>query len=160
MGPRQMSSEQPRVFDFYPLEDRILLSGEGMDGAETAPDADIVAAMLAEVGDADAQAPDQEFAAAVNSFDIDALNAQQDVADVPNFDPASHWKWSSSMPRSTMPKRSWMDCEMTVTARLNGWSLNLRPIKTVSSRSARHSPNFQASTPFTSLVMETARDCN
>ena len=34
------SSKRTRVFDFYPLEDRILLSGEGLDGAEMSVDAD------------------------------------------------------------------------------------------------------------------------
>ena len=31
----------PRVFDFYQLEDRVLLSGEGLDGADAAPEVDV-----------------------------------------------------------------------------------------------------------------------
>jgi hypothetical protein len=45
-----------RTFDFYPLEDRILLSGEGMDAAEVSADADVTAALMAELVDAEGQA--------------------------------------------------------------------------------------------------------
>ena len=82
----------PRVFDFYQLEDRILLSGEGLEGVDAAPDvdADLSASLLAEMS-ADGQATDNATVAAalmtpVQNGDDHALI--DDVADVPIFDPA------------------------------------------------------------------------
>ncbi len=83
MGAR----EQPRVFDFYPLEDRILLSGEGIDGSELSVDADaaISASLMAEVF-ADGQASEAPaVTAALSAHPVG--NDQQDsndIADAPD----------------------------------------------------------------------------
>ena len=86
-----MGSRQPsRVFDFYPLEDRILLSGEGLDGAEMSVDGDpdFAASLLADMA-ADGEASiDPALAAGLDPTSGDAIAAQQDVADSPTFDPA------------------------------------------------------------------------
>ena len=51
-----MSGQKPkRVFDFYPLEDRVLMSGTGVDGLEglDAPvDIDLAEALLVQVAEA------------------------------------------------------------------------------------------------------------
>ena len=54
-----MNRESQRLFDFYPLEDRILLSGEGFDGADVAPDADLTAALMAEFADVEGQSSEE-----------------------------------------------------------------------------------------------------
>ena len=53
------ANDQPRVFDFYPLEDRILLSGEGADGVDAAHvDGALLDALVAEAaGEAAAADP-------------------------------------------------------------------------------------------------------
>lgn len=57
-----MSEQKPkRVFDFYPLEDRVLMSGTGADGLEglDAPvDIDLAEALLAQVAEADGMVTD------------------------------------------------------------------------------------------------------
>ncbi|MDF1842340.1 MAG: hypothetical protein P1U77_12960 [Rubripirellula sp.] len=46
-----MSPNLPRVFEFYPLEDRFLLSGDSVDAADLCvdPDAAIADALLADL---------------------------------------------------------------------------------------------------------------
>ncbi len=83
-------SRQSRIFDFYPLEDRILLSGEGLDGAEMSVDADpdFAASLLADrTADGEASV-DPALAASVDPTSADAIAVPQDVADSPTFDPA------------------------------------------------------------------------
>ena len=79
-----MGKQEPsRVFDFYPLEDRILLSGEGLEGAEAAPEVDpeLTASLMAEM------APEGQ--ATPNHPSHEHQDPQQnDLADVPPFDPA------------------------------------------------------------------------
>ncbi|MEM8672094.1 MAG: DUF2341 domain-containing protein, partial [Planctomycetota bacterium] len=84
-----------RVFDFYPLEDRILLSGEGLDGVDAGIDADptLTEALLADI-DAEGEAaqngnatlPASENAPSPNSDSSDTETTDQDG--VPVFDPA------------------------------------------------------------------------
>ncbi len=76
-----------RVFDFYPLEDRILLSGEGLDGAELAPDADFVASLMAEIAEAEGQpSADPALVAADDALAAGSIPAENDFADAPTFD--------------------------------------------------------------------------
>ena len=89
-----MDQHQPtRVFDFYPLEDRILLSGEGIDVAEAAPevDADLSASLMAEIS-ADGQATDTRAVAVTSSQNEQGSGhvelGTDDLADPPVFDPA------------------------------------------------------------------------
>ena len=85
------NKQQPRIFDFYPLEDRILLSGEGIDGSELTvdADADVSASLFAEAM-ADGQVTDDPAVAATllppatGEQDTDS----NDFADAPTFDPA------------------------------------------------------------------------
>ena len=82
-----MGKQKPsRVFDFYPLEDRILLSGEGLDGAEAAPevDPDLTASLLAEIS-SDGQSTS---ATTIESTDPHQSAADNDLAGDPQFDPA------------------------------------------------------------------------
>ena len=80
-----MSQQAQRTFDFYPLEDRILLSAEGADEIQLAePDPELVAALLPD-STADGEAPKQ--APPLVATD-DSLPATTDVADLPVFDPA------------------------------------------------------------------------
>ncbi|MDE0866601.1 MAG: DUF4347 domain-containing protein, partial [Rubripirellula sp.] len=44
------NTSKRRVFDFYPLENRILLSGDTLDGAEVPGGEDVAAVLMAEVG--------------------------------------------------------------------------------------------------------------
>ncbi len=84
------SNKRSRIFDFYPLEDRILLSGEGLDGAEMSVDADpdFAASLLADMT-ADGEASvDPALAAGLDPTSGDAIAVPQDVADSPTFDPA------------------------------------------------------------------------
>ena len=87
------NKKRPRIFDFYPLEDRVLLSGEGLDGAEVSvdPDAEISAALMADV-DADGEAAENPAVAAAlvspagNNEEHESKSS--DLADMPTFDPA------------------------------------------------------------------------
>ncbi len=70
-----LATNEKRVFDFYPLEDRVLLSGEGLDGLDAVDvHADLADTLLAEaaaMADADGQAPDppsQQQASAPDEF--------------------------------------------------------------------------------------------
>ena len=91
--PTMGKDKSPRVFEFYQLEDRILLSGEGLEGAEAAPavDADLCATMLAEMS-ADGQATDEPAVAAALMTSAPSAQDQDwapsDLADTPIFDPA------------------------------------------------------------------------
>lgn len=86
------NSDSKRSFEFYPLENRILLSGEGLDGGEL-PDVDpeLVASLVSEV-DADGQAiEDRANMATLNPTLAQATEATEDsrdFADSPTFDPA------------------------------------------------------------------------
>ncbi len=85
------ATDTSRVFDFYPLEDRILLSGEGMEGAEVAVDGDVSAAILAALGEADGEfQPDPVISAALVPPVVseEAESTSEDLADTPTFDPA------------------------------------------------------------------------
>ena len=85
-----LNKNNGRVFDFYPLEDRILLSGEGLDGVDVdaAPDADLVSALTAEFADADGQAMESPSGDLDQVADADAVTAaDHDLADTPTFDP-------------------------------------------------------------------------
>ena len=52
-----MAKKKRRVFEFYALEDRVLLSGEGTEGLDGIQDADpeLTNALLAETSDSDSQ---------------------------------------------------------------------------------------------------------
>ena len=86
-----MANKQQRIFDFYPLEDRVLLSGEGLDGADLSVDADLdlTASLLAEVT-ADGQATEDPAVAAALVAPAAGNDEQDsnDLADAPTFDPA------------------------------------------------------------------------
>ena len=81
--PTMGTEKSSRVFDFYPLEDRVLLSGEGLDGAEGAPepDAELAASLMAEMS-ADGQAPTND------PSDQQDPSHFADQSDLPAFDPA------------------------------------------------------------------------
>ena len=89
----------PRVFDFYQLEDRILLSGEGLEGADAAPDvdADLSASLLAEMS-ADGQATDNAAAAAAlitPASDVRRSRFGRQISLThPSSIPPCHWKLS------------------------------------------------------------------
>ena len=78
--------ETSRVFDFYPLEDRILLSGEGLEGAELAPDVDpeLTASLMAEMA-ADGQATNQVPS---DQTEPNSPTDSSDAIDPKIFDPA------------------------------------------------------------------------
>ena len=79
-----MDKQKPtRVFDFYPLEDRILLSGEGVDVADAAPevDPDLTATLMSEMAAEGHVTPN-------DPNDEDQNTNETDLADVPEFDPA------------------------------------------------------------------------
>ena len=86
---------QPHVFDFYPLEDRVLLSGEGVDGPDASIDAEqaITASLL--LGDVSPEGEGIDTSTSeVSSEAKPAGNDPQsptviyDVADAPTLDPA------------------------------------------------------------------------
>ena len=86
--------ESKRRFDFYQLEDRILLSGEGLDGAEMVEgDPAFAAALMAELEMAEGQVlEDPAVAAVLNPTAILAHDETSeeagDLADTHTFDPA------------------------------------------------------------------------
>ncbi|GAA4443745.1 VCBS domain-containing protein [Novipirellula rosea] len=74
-----------REFDFYPLEDRILLSGDGLDGLGGAMDIDfdLEAALLSQLSDADGEVAGDGATAAPQP-----LTHDQDVSDIATDDVA------------------------------------------------------------------------
>ncbi|WP_372722763.1 DUF4347 domain-containing protein, partial [Novipirellula sp.] len=74
-----------REFDFYPLEDRILLSGDGLDGLDGAMDIDfdLEAALLSQLSEADG-----EVVGDVATPTLQPLLPDQDVIDVATDDVA------------------------------------------------------------------------
>ncbi|MEM8671871.1 MAG: DUF4347 domain-containing protein, partial [Planctomycetota bacterium] len=80
---RLLRTEPPHVFDFYPLEDRILLSGEGIDGVDIgpAPDPALTEALLADF------APDGE-ALDLNQQTPGSSNVPNEHADALLIDPS------------------------------------------------------------------------
>ncbi|MGB7326931.1 MAG: DUF4347 domain-containing protein, partial [Rubripirellula sp.] len=90
-------SRKKRNFDFYALEDRVLLSGEGLDGADIDIDAaDLSAALLDQLGAADGQLLANSDASAplvaapqnADDADSDDIGDINDLADLATFDPA------------------------------------------------------------------------
>ncbi len=84
MSHKRLDGE--RVFDFYLLEDRILLSGEGVDGADASGqvDAELSAALMAEV-DGEGQADPEVHAALANSSELETPASE--LADTESTDP-------------------------------------------------------------------------
>ena len=82
-----MVQKPGRIFDFYPLEDRILLNGDGLDGADVAADVDpeLMTALLAEVEAAGPAAEDPAVATELSATEeADVTSAE--LADLPAFD--------------------------------------------------------------------------
>ncbi|MFK8113887.1 MAG: DUF4347 domain-containing protein, partial [Rubripirellula sp.] len=82
--------DKPRVFDFYPLEDRVLLSGEGLEGVESPVDgnAELAASLM---GEADGQVMEDPGVAVALVPPVQEEENQRvihDVADAPTLDPA------------------------------------------------------------------------
>ena len=87
-----MTKKSKRGFDFYPLEDRILLSGDGLDGVDATIDAEVTAALMADLGDADGHVlEDPAIAAALvtpaTGYE-ESETPSNDFSDAPIFDPA------------------------------------------------------------------------
>ncbi len=82
-----MVQKPGRIFDFYPLEDRILLNGDGLDGADAAADVDpeLMTALLAEV---EAAGPAAEVTAVATELSAteEADVSSDEFADLPAFD--------------------------------------------------------------------------
>ena len=83
-----------REFDFYPLEDRILLSGDGLDASESASDIDLdlAAALLQQIDDADGTVIDPTTLSAPQSSENDDTSGDESthtIIDAPAFDPAN-----------------------------------------------------------------------
>ncbi|GAA4443733.1 VCBS domain-containing protein [Novipirellula rosea] len=83
-----------REFDFYPLEDRILLSGDGLDASEGASDIDLdlAAALLQQIDDADGTVIDPTTLSAPQSSENDdtsGVESTHTIIDAPAFDPAN-----------------------------------------------------------------------
>uniref|UniRef100_UPI0035644A97 DUF4347 domain-containing protein n=1 Tax=Novipirellula sp. TaxID=2795430 RepID=UPI0035644A97 len=83
-----------REFDFYPLEDRILLSGDGLDASEAASDIDLdlAAALLQQIDDSDGTAIDSTTLSALQpstNDDTRGAESTHTIIDGPTFDPAN-----------------------------------------------------------------------
>ncbi|WP_345324532.1 DUF4347 domain-containing protein, partial [Novipirellula rosea] len=84
----------PREFDFYPLEERILLSGEGLDVSESLSEVnlDLVATLLQQFNDADGTVVDPMTLNAPQASENDNTSGTESthtIVDAPGFDPAS-----------------------------------------------------------------------
>ncbi|EMI15641.1 Laminin G, subdomain protein 2 domain protein [Rhodopirellula maiorica SM1] len=83
-----------REFDFYPLEDRILLSGDGLDASDGGGeiDLDLAAALLQQLDDADGEAIDpttQVASQPSNNDDTQGTESTHTIIDAPDLDPAN-----------------------------------------------------------------------
>jgi parallel beta-helix repeat protein len=80
---RSLAAREQRIFDFYPLEDRVLLSGEGLDGLDAVEvDADLADALVAEAasaGEADGQVLDLQSTQPASGQD--EFSTDSDLAD-------------------------------------------------------------------------------
>ena len=93
MGTIVDKKPKRRVFDFYPLEDRVLLSGEGTDGLDCVADADaeLTEALLAADSGSDSHLDTADLMPAGEAPATDDNDDGTDIhapIDTPTFDPA------------------------------------------------------------------------